>query len=359
MSKLRFWLCLFILVCLRIRHTHGWFWFDDSKENAKGAQTPAYLTTLRPTSPPRTEPPRTTGTSASVTEVLKEVSSDGGHFERKSEFRSGLGVESESISGSWSEFASGSGSGSGYERQDGYVTSTNFLGIAGEDARLHVGNFKLETKEEQMDGLQRISDPTDSRFNESINVSHKNVSTYNDSNGRNSTEHDDYDNTTLYSSEYSVSDSLLTTESEFLVASMPTAVESLRCLPVDSKLPFCTRMGLESFTVPNFLNQSSVEEVQVVLTEWAWLLRSNCHHSLEWFFCLLLTPRCGPPGQPAPLPCRSFCEVLRDSCWTLLDEGRLPVECQSLPEEKHDGYRCLSVSNQKGNGRLECHLFCS
>ncbi|KAL0184744.1 hypothetical protein M9458_020440, partial [Cirrhinus mrigala] len=60
MSTLRFWLCLFILVCLRIRHTYGWFWFDDLKENAKGAQTPAYLTTERPTSPPRTELPRTT-----------------------------------------------------------------------------------------------------------------------------------------------------------------------------------------------------------------------------------------------------------------------------------------------------------
>ncbi|XP_073701175.1 uncharacterized protein [Garra rufa] len=355
MSKLRFWLCLFILVCLRIHHTQGWFWYDDSKENEKGAQTPAYLTTVRATTPPRTEPSKTTGTSASVT----EVSYDGGHTKGESEFksRSGLRVESESKSGSWSEFASGSGSGySQFERQDGNVKSTNVLRIAGEDARLHVGKFQLETKEEQMDGLQSNSDPTDSPFNESMNVSSKNISIYD---GSNSTEHDGYDNTTLYSSEYSVSDNLLTIESEFLVASMPTTDESPRCLPVDSKLPFCTKMGVESFKVPNFLNQSTVEEVQVVLTQWAWLLRSNCHHSLEWFFCLLLTPRCGPPGQPPPLPCRSFCEVLRDSCWMLLDEGRLPVECHSLPEEKHDGYRCLSVSNQKGNGRLECHLFCS
>lgn len=349
MSELRFWLCLFIVVCLRICHTHGWFWSDDS--NAKGTQTPAYLSTLRPTSRPRTEPPRTAGTSASVTVVEKEVSYNGGHFEGESEFisRSGLGVESESVNGSWSEFASGSGSGSSqFERQDAYVTSTNVSGIAGENASLHVGNLKLETKVDQMDGLQSISDPAYSQFNESINV--KNVSTYN-----NSTEHDEYDNTTLYSSEYSVSDNLLTIESEYFVARMPV-VESSRCLPVDPDLPFCTRTRVESFMVPNFLNQSSVEEVQVVLTQWAWLLRSNCHHSLEWFFCLLLTPRCGPPGLQPPLPCRSFCEVLRDSCWTLLDEGRLPVECHSLPEEKHDGYQCLSVSNQKGNGRLECHL---
>ncbi|KAG9349448.1 hypothetical protein JZ751_027891 [Albula glossodonta] len=126
-----------------------------------------------------------------------------------------------------------------------------------------------------------------------------------------------------------------------------TTVESPRCLLLDSDFPFCTTMGQESFAVPNFLNQSSVEEVLVVLREWAWLLNSRCHHSLEWFFCLLLVPRCGPPGLAPAMPCRSFCEVLRDSCWTLLDEGRLPMACHSLPEEEDDGYQCLSVSNQK------------
>ncbi|KAF0026136.1 hypothetical protein F2P81_020873 [Scophthalmus maximus] len=80
------------------------------------------------------------------------------------------------------------------------------------------------------------------------------------------------------------------------------------------------------------------------MNKWAWLLNSHCHHSLEWFFCLLLVPKCGSPGA---LPCRSFCEVLQDSCWALLDEGHLPVECHTLPEDEDDGYQCLSVSNQK------------
>lgn len=125
-------------------------------------------------------------------------------------------------------------------------------------------------------------------------------------------------------------------------------VESPQCLLLDTALPFCSSMVGERFAVPNYLNQSSVQEVQVLLNEWAWLLRSHCHHSLEWFFCLLLLPKCGSL-VPTLLPCRSFCEVLRDSCWTLLDEGRLPVECHTLPDEEDDGYQCLSVSNQKGN----------
>lgn len=133
------------------------------------------------------------------------------------------------------------------------------------------------------------------------------------------------------------------------VAKSAQAVDTPQCLLLDAALPFCSTMVGERFTVPNFLNQSSVEEVQALLNQWVWLLKSNCHHSLEWFFCLLLVPKCGPPGSLPVLPCQSFCEVLRDSCWTLLDEGHLPVECHTLPDDEDDGYQCLSVSNQKGN----------
>lgn len=143
-----------------------------------------------------------------------------------------------------------------------------------------------------------------------------------------------------------------TSASQTEIVQSPFSVESPQCLFVDIPLPFCSSAFGESFAVPNYLNQTSVEEVQVLLNEWAWLLRSHCHHSLEWFFCLLLVPKCGSLAPPL-LPCRSFCEVLRDSCWTLLDEGRLPLECHTLPDEEDDGYQCLSVSNQKGNHWFE------
>lgn len=138
-------------------------------------------------------------------------------------------------------------------------------------------------------------------------------------------------------------------ESHTEVAKSALSVKPPQCLLLDTALPFCSSMVGERFVVPNYLNQSSVEEVQVLLNEWAWLLKSPCHHSLEWFFCVLLVPKCSSLAPLPVLPCRSFCEVLRDSCWALLDEGRLPVECHTLPDEEDDGYRCLSVSNQKGN----------
>lgn len=146
-----------------------------------------------------------------------------------------------------------------------------------------------------------------------------------------------------------VAESQTSIESHIEVAKSTLVVESPQCLLLDFDLPFCSSMVGERFSVPNHLNQSSVEDIQALLNEWQWLLKSHCHHSLEWFFCLLLVPKCGSMGPLQVLPCQSFCEVLRDSCWTFLDEGHLPVECHTLPDEEDDGYQCLSVSNLKGN----------
>ncbi|KAF3857459.1 hypothetical protein F7725_009318 [Dissostichus mawsoni] len=68
----------------------------------------------------------------------------------------------------------------------------------------------------------------------------------------------------------------------------------------------------------------------------------------KWFLCLLLAPRCTAPPHPH-LPCRSFCQVLQDSCWASLEDGRLPVECHLLPDggQEPGGPACASVSNLK------------
>lgn len=131
------------------------------------------------------------------------------------------------------------------------------------------------------------------------------------------------------------------------------------CLPVPSDWPICSGKRPKYFTLPNYFNHTSVEEVGAVLQEWAWLTRAKCHHSAEWFLCLLLAPTCPSPAAAPHLPCRSFCQVLQDSCWASLENGRLPVECRLLPERTQEPGRpaCASVSNLKGNpGGLECIL---
>lgn len=119
------------------------------------------------------------------------------------------------------------------------------------------------------------------------------------------------------------------------------------CFPVPSDWPICKQPNV--FSLPNFFNHTSVEEVDAVLREWVWLVRTRCHRHTERFLCLLLAPRCPIPA--APLPSRGFCHVLQDSCWAFLENGRLPVDCHFLPEteQEYQSPGCAAVSSRKGN----------
>ncbi|ETE69753.1 Collagen alpha-1(XVIII) chain, partial [Ophiophagus hannah] len=121
-----------------------------------------------------------------------------------------------------------------------------------------------------------------------------------------------------------------------------------QCLPLPTKLSYCNHLGTKHFRVPNYLHHGSEEEVWAALHEWEGLLKSRCHRYLEWFLCLLLVPGCNASLPVTPPPCRGFCEALKDLCWTHWKEGRLPISCESLPEE--DGpYSCVFVNVSAGN----------
>lgn len=132
-------------------------------------------------------------------------------------------------------------------------------------------------------------------------------------------------------------------------AVQPVRHASSRCLPLPPSLPVCGSLGISRSWLPNHLHHSSGEEVLVAAQAWEGLLRSHCHHFLAWFFCLLMAPPCGPGPLPALPPCRQFCEVLEDACWSRLDGGRLPVTCASLPAQE-DGY-CVFIGPAAGNSR--------
>lgn len=126
------------------------------------------------------------------------------------------------------------------------------------------------------------------------------------------------------------------------------------CLPVPNNLPFCRKLGIETFMLPNYLNHTSVLEIQAALHDWEGLLKSRCHRYLEWFFCLLLVPRCNPSSSlvSPPVPCRGFCKVLEDACWDLLKGAHLPVSCDALPE-KDSGVPCVYIHFSTGSEAVE------
>ncbi|XP_075687125.1 uncharacterized protein LOC142656119 [Rhinoderma darwinii] len=125
------------------------------------------------------------------------------------------------------------------------------------------------------------------------------------------------------------------------------------CLPVPINLPFCRKLGIETFMLPNYLNHTSVLEIQAALHDWEGLLKSHCHRYLEWFFCLLLVPRCNTSSLVSPpVPCRGFCKVLQDACWDLLKGAHLPVSCDSLPE-KDSGVPCVYIHFSTGSETID------
>lgn len=409
MSSLGLWLG--VLLGLSIGHSHGWWWSGSSNDESEGTQTPASETTLGttvlttvpstvpstapatvpstapatgpttapatvPTTEPTIEPLRIEGTDDPDVEAVAkgEDMGSGGGSRVGSAWNGEAEVEhaSGSESGSWSLSGSGVEPESGptikphawsplWEKKETITVQTNWP-VGGDNTRVLAEDAKPEkflTKTDLSSMDEYVSsvagshgDSITSQLNISINNSSEIVSIYqNTSNSSSSNWHDDLSNSTEYFYD------LLTAErNRNFIARETPVTESPHCVLVDSALPFCHDLENSSFTVPNFFNQSSVEDVQAFLGEWAFLMESGCHHAVEWFFCLLAMPRCGVPGLSPQMPCRSFCELLIDSCWTLLQDRRLPVECSSLPEESDDGNQCLSVSTRKGKGRLECIL---
>ncbi|CAL8388786.1 unnamed protein product [Boreogadus saida] len=137
-----------------------------------------------------------------------------------------------------------------------------------------------------------------------------------------------------------------------------TTAPVARCLPVPSQWQVCRRQ--RHFSLPNFFNHTSVEEVEAFLKRWEWLVKDDCFRGSEWFLCPLAAPECrSDPAAaaankitPAPaarrhLPCCSSCHRLRDNCWSKLEDGLFPVDCELLPEGGGCPL-CVSVHKQKG-----------
>lgn len=136
---------------------------------------------------------------------------------------------------------------------------------------------------------------------------------------------------------------------EGLASSFPGLMPAAgRCLPLPANLPFCTVLGTDHVRLPNYLSHGSEAEIRAALHEWEGLLESRCHRYLEWFLCLLLVPGCSASVPVTPPPCQGFCEAVRDLCWMHSAGGRLPLPCDSLPEED-GGYSCVFINVSAGN----------
>ena len=325
MAALRLWLLLSVLC---VTCSHAWFWNAD---------------------------PETTETPSETTTVPDNRKSDGW---------AGLGHE-----GSGSGFGLDSGSGSGLE--PGVILSSTTGMNSSEPSN---GTHSNTTHSNMTRSNMTHSNTTDSIVTSSNtsagNTTHS-ISTANVATPSNRT----FSNTTHSVTTPSIASGIegsapppnnvsattagVTNTNRGGGAAHPTAARAPLCLPVPSRWQVCRRQ--KHFSLPNFFNHTSVEEVEAYLKRWDWLVQDDCFRGSEWFLCPLAAPECRSdplpvdPNQLTPtpavrrhLPCCSSCHRLRDNCWSKLEGGLFPVDCELLPEGGGCPL-CVSVNKQKGN----------
>lgn len=121
-----------------------------------------------------------------------------------------------------------------------------------------------------------------------------------------------------------------------------------QCVDIPADLQLCHNVGYKRMRLPNLLEHESMPEVKQQASSWVPLLAKRCHSDTQVFLCSLFTPVC--LDQPI-YPCRSLCEVVRDSCAPVMESYGFPwpdmLNCNKFP---FDNDLCITV--QFGNNQV-------
>lgn len=120
-----------------------------------------------------------------------------------------------------------------------------------------------------------------------------------------------------------------------------------QCVDIPADLQLCHNVGYKRMRLPNLLDHESMPEVKQQASSWVPLLAKRCHSDTQVFLCSLFAPVC----LDRPIyPCRSLCEVVRDSCAPVMESYGFPwpdmLSCNKFP---FDNDLCIAV--QFGNSQ--------
>ncbi|XP_077786270.1 secreted frizzled-related protein 5 isoform X2 [Podarcis muralis] len=120
-----------------------------------------------------------------------------------------------------------------------------------------------------------------------------------------------------------------------------------QCVDIPADLQLCHNVGYKRMRLPNLLEHESMPEVKQQASSWVPLLAKRCHSDTQLFLCSLFAPVC----LDRPIyPCRSLCEVVRDSCAPVMESYGFPwpdmLNCNKFP---FDNDLCIAV--QFGNSQ--------
>lgn len=120
-----------------------------------------------------------------------------------------------------------------------------------------------------------------------------------------------------------------------------------QCVDIPADMQLCYDVGYKRMRLPNLLEHESMAEAKQQASSWVPLLAKQCHTDTQLFLCSLFAPVC--LDRPV-YPCRSLCEVVRDSCAPVMESYGFPwpemLHCAKFPSD-HD----LCIAVQFGNSQ--------
>lgn len=114
-------------------------------------------------------------------------------------------------------------------------------------------------------------------------------------------------------------------------------------------IPLCIKLGYNLTYMPNrFGHKSQVDAGYIIHQFWP-LVVINCSPRLKHFVCSLYAPICDPLYHKEIVPCRSFCEEVRDSCEPVMKQSGFPwpshLECTNFPTRQENRI-CMKPEKQ-------------
>lgn len=105
-------------------------------------------------------------------------------------------------------------------------------------------------------------------------------------------------------------------------------------------IPLCQSVGYNSTYMPNRFGQKTQADAGLVVHQFYPLVLINCSPLLKHFVCSLYAPMCDPVYFKEIVPCRSFCEEVRDSCSTVMQVHGFPwpehLQCSQFPTREEN-----------------------
>jgi frizzled protein 5/8 len=117
----------------------------------------------------------------------------------------------------------------------------------------------------------------------------------------------------------------------------------------ETTIPLCKQIGYNLTYMPNRFGHKNQFDAGLIIHQFWPLVLINCSPRLKHFVCSLYAPICDPLYHKVILPCRSFCEEVRDSCAPVMLQNGFPwpshLKCANFPTRQQNRI-CMKPEKQ-------------